>query len=186
MEKYFAALAARKLPQRYSLNEVLPRGLQSGVIRAITASLMFILVYRVPVLYDLNDKMPYALAVLSEILGGNSSSRLAKNLVRGRQTAADIGASYELFARASTLYMIRAMPFAGTGVNGLVDDIRREIADVVANGVSEEELARVHTQMAASETFSKDSMDSQARMIGTLESHGFGYRDETVLRQQLA
>ncbi|MDO4640684.1 MAG: pitrilysin family protein [Neisseria sp.] len=186
VEKQFAAIPSRKLPRRNSLDEAQVRTQQSGSTQAITAQPIFMLAYRVPALHHLDDKMPYALDMLSDILGGNSSSRLQKNLVRGRQKAADIGASYEMFARASSLFMVTAMPSAGTSVQSLADEIRREIADIAANGVSQQELARVRSQMEASEIFSKDSMDSQARLIGTLESHGFSYRDEAALRSRLA
>ncbi|EGZ51096.1 M16 family metallopeptidase [Neisseria wadsworthii] len=187
VEKLFGAIPQRTLPQRNNLQEPLERKPKSAQTQAITAEPMFILSYRVPALKQLDDTMPYALDVLSEVLGGNSSSRLDKNLMRGSQKAADIGVGYNMFSRTpSSLFMVKAMPSSGTSVQELVAEIRREIADIAAKGVSKAELARVRTQMEASEIYSKDSMDAQAGLIGSLEANGFSYQDEAELRRRLA
>ncbi|WP_107687989.1 M16 family metallopeptidase [Neisseria wadsworthii] len=187
VEKLFGTIPSRALPQRNNLQEPLEREPKSAQTQAITAEPMFILSYRVPALKQLDDTMPYALDVLSEVLGGNSSSRLDKNLMRGSQKAADIGVGYDMFSRTpSSLFMVKAMPSSGTSVQELVAEIRREIADIAAKGVSKAELARVRTQMEASEIYSKDSMDAQAGLIGSLETNGFSYQDEAELRRRLA
>ncbi len=55
-----------------------------------------------------------------------------------------------------------------------------------ASGISNEELARVRTRMAASEILARrDSMSAQASLMGQLRTRGFSYRDEAELRRRL-
>lgn len=185
--KLFAAIPKRSLPARNDLDERAEREPAAAKTQAITAEPMFMLAYRVPALTKSGDKMPYALDVLADILGGNSSSRLTKNLVRGSQKAADVSVGYDLFSRSgSSLFLVHAMPAAGTGVDDLVGDIRRQIARIAAEGVSQAELERVRNQMEAAEIFAKDSMNTQAQLIGTLETNGFSHRDEADIRRRIA
>ena len=57
--------------------------------------------------------------------------------------------------------------------------------DIADNGVSEEELQRVKTQAAVNEIYAKDSMSSQASMMGRLEARGFQYTDEQEIHRRL-
>ena len=138
--------------------------------------------YRVPGLESLDDRLPYALDVLSEILSGNSSSRLDKNLIRGKQMALSTGASYDLISREMPLFSIFAMPADNVEV---IAELRRELKDIAENGVSAEELNRIKAQSEASEIYERDSMEAQASIIGRLEARGFEYSDEAEIRRRL-
>ena len=141
--------------------------------------------YRVPKLEKSAGNMPYALDVLSDILGGNSSSRLDKNLVRGKQVALNADVGYDLFNREMPLFSIMAMPNDGVSEQSLLAAIRAEIKDIADNGVGSEELKRVKTRMEASEIYARDSMVSQASLMGLLETRGFKYSDEAAIRRRL-
>lgn len=77
------------------------------------------------------------------------------------------------------------MPADRTDVAQLQKLLEAEIADIARHGISNEELARVHTRMAASEIYARDSMSAQASLMGQLQTRGFSYRDETELRRRL-
>lgn len=186
VEKLFGGIPSRPLPARNDLNEEAVREPKTAQTGAITAQPMFGLAYRVPPLRSLNDKTPYALDVLADILGGNSSSRLDKNLLRGTQKAAAVNIQYEMFGNSPTLLIVSGMPAQGVQVQELVDAVRKEIADIAQNGVSRAELARIRSQSEAAEIFGKDSMDTQASLIGVLETHGFSYTDEAAIRRKLS
>lgn len=141
--------------------------------------------YRVPGLESLDDRLPYALDVLSEILSGNSSSRLDKNLIRGKQMALSTGASYDLISREMPLFSIFAMPADNVEVDAVIAELRRELKDIAENGVSAEELNRIKAQSEASEIYERDSMEAQASIIGRLEARGFEYSDEAEIRRRL-
>ena len=123
--------------------------------------------------------------MLADILSGNSASRLDKNLVRGKEAALDVGASYDMFSRGPALFTLVAMPADRTDVAQLQKLLEAEIADIARHGISNEELARVHTRMAASEIYARDSMSAQASLMGQLQTRGFSYRDEAELRRRL-
>ncbi|WP_373700091.1 M16 family metallopeptidase [Neisseria dentiae] len=185
-ERLFGAIPAKPLPSRNTVSEAAETHPASAQTEsAVTRQPVLALSYRVPKLNRLDDKTPYALDVLADVLGGNASSRFDKNLVRGRQAALDIGVNYDMFSREMPLFSIIAMPAGGTGEQELLEMIRNEIADIARNGISRTELERVRTQAAASEIYAKDSMNAQASLMGRLEARGFSYGDEAEIRHRL-
>lgn len=184
--KLFGAIPAKPLPSRNTVSETAEtRPVSAQTESAVTRQPVLALSYRVPKLNRIDDKMPYALDVLSDALGGNTSSRFSKNLVRGRQAALDIGVNYDMFSRETPLFSIIAMPAGGTNEQALLELVRNEIADIARNGISRAELERVRAQAAASEIYAKDSMSAQASLMGRLETRGFRYGDEAELRRRL-
>ncbi|OSI09604.1 M16 family metallopeptidase [Neisseria zoodegmatis] len=185
-ENLFGNIPAKTLPPRNRINETAERApVSAETTSAVTRQPVIALSYRVPKLEKTTDKLPYALDVLSDILGGNSSSRLDKNLVRGKQLALDIGVNYDMFSRNMALFSIVAMPAEGTDDKALLESIRSEIKNIADNGISQSELERVHRLSAASEIYAKDSMTSQASLLGQLETRGFKYSDEAEIRRRL-
>lgn len=132
--------------------------------------------YKVPVLATAEeDWEPYALEVLVNILDGGDSSRLGNRLVRERQLAAGVGASYSLVARLDSLLMLEANPAQGVAVDALEEAIREEVARLRETPVSDEELQRVKAQVVAAEIYEKDSVFYQGMKLGMLEAVGLGY-----------
>lgn len=184
--KLFGGIPAKTLPARNNLTEKAEREpVTAQTTSAMTRQPIIALSYRVPKLEKSAGNMPYALDVLSDILGGNSSSRLDKNLVRGKQVALNADVGYDLFNREMPLFSIMAMPNDGVSEQSLLAAIRAEIKDIADNGVGSEELKRVKTRMEASEIYARDSMVSQASLMGLLETRGFKYSDEAAIRRRL-
>ena len=125
------------------------------------------------------------LDTLADVLDGNAASRMEKNLVRAKPIALSAGASYSLLTRADTLFVLSGAPAQGVSVPQLIAALKGEVADIAKNGVSEEELARIRNQREASETYAKDSMATQASLMGDLESKGFSYQNEDEVRRRL-
>ncbi|WP_404821655.1 M16 family metallopeptidase [Neisseria zalophi] len=185
--KLFAPIPSKTLPARNRFNneKMATKPVRAQTFSAVTRQPVFALSYRVPKLRNIGDKMPYALDVLSDILSGNSSSRLDKNLVRGKQVALNVGTNYDLFNREMPLFTIVGMPGAGTDVDTLVRLMRNEIDDIAQNGITQEELDRIRKLSAASEIYANDSITAQASLMGKLETRGFKYSDEAELRRRL-
>lgn len=184
--RLFSGIPAKPLPARNDLSEPAEREPAfAETVSAVTRQPLVALSYRVPALEKISDKTPYALDVLSDILSGNSSSRLDKNLVRGRQTALSVGTSYDILSREMPLFSVIGMPNNGVGEQDLLAAMRAEIKDIADNGISREELKRVKTRMASSEIYARDSMTSQASLMGRLETRGFKYSDEAEIRRRL-
>ena len=206
----FGNIPAKQQPDRNMLaNEPFKREpVNFQTTSVVTRQPLVSLNYRVPGLESLDDRLPYALDVLSEILSGNSSSRLDKNLIRGKQMALSTGASYDLISREMPLFSIFAMPADNVEVDAVIAAALKreqqksqqplvveneplknfydaELKDIAENGVSAEELNRIKAQSEASEIYERDSMEAQASIIGRLEARGFEYSDEAEIRRRL-
>jgi zinc protease len=123
------------------------------------------------------DWEPYALEVLAGILDGGNAARLPSRLVRARQIAAAAGVSYNPGARSATLFLMDANPRNGHSVEELEAAMLREIEDLQAELVTDQELARVKTQVVASDVYERDSIFYQAMKIGLMETVGLSWRE---------
>jgi zinc protease len=113
--------------------------------------------YIAPSLHRGDTKQAVPLDVLSEILGGGPTSRLYKKLVIELGVAAGVGAGYQ-----DTAFDLSTFDFYGTPVpGGDVKDIEAEtdkvIADVLKNGVTQEEVDRAKKSLIASAVYAQDS-----------------------------
>ena len=185
VKQQFAALPARQLPTRHNLHEDEIRQAASARTTGNTKQPIFIIGYRVPHLQHLDDKLPYALDMLTNILDGHSAARFDKNLIRGQQLALEISTGYSLFGRHPQLWLVSAMPSERSSVAQLRQAIEAQIADIAANGVSEEELARARVREESSAVYARDSVEGQASLIGTLETNGFSHADEDEIRRRI-
>ena len=147
---------------------------------------LLVMSYHAPNLVDpLRDWQPYALEMLAGVLSGNDSARLNKHLVREQQIASDVGAGYDSASRGPALFTLEATPSEGKTVSDTEAALRDEIALVVKNGVSEQELTRVKAQVMAGEVYKLDSVFYQAMQIGQMESIGLGQKAIPLMLDKL-
>jgi zinc protease len=127
---------------------------------------------------------PYALAVLASVLDGGQSARLARNLVRGSEVAASASAGYSIYRRLPGLLTLAGLPAAGHDAEAVEAALREEVARLREEPVPAAELARVQTQVVASEVYEKDSVFYQAMRLGMLAAIGLHWRldEEYVAR----
>lgn len=114
----------------------------------------------------------FALEVLSSILDGDDSARLAKNLVRKEQVLAGVGAGYDGIDRLKTLFLFEATPSTGVATKEAEKAIWREINKLKAELISQQELDRVLAQSEAQYIYHQDSIQAQASVLGSLVSVG--------------
>ena len=119
---------------------------------------------------------PYALEVLASILDGGDSARIAKNLIRGSQVAAQASAGYSLDARGENLFALDGTPAQGHTIADLETALRGQVKKLRDDLVSDDELKRIKTQVVTSNVYQKDSVFYQAMQIGSLESVGLGWQ----------
>jgi len=177
-KKYFGPLKPSKLMPLKPRHEVEQKGLRRAVVKA-PAELPYLLMgYQTPSLTASQgaDGEPYALEVLSGILSGGNSARLAKHLVREERIAASAGAGYNLYSRAPDLFMLEGTPAQGRSVAELEQALRDQIKRLQDEPVSEAELARIKAQVVASKVYEQDSTFGQAMQIGTLVTVGLDWR----------
>lgn len=114
----------------------------------------------------------YALAVLSSILDGGSSSRLSVSLVRKQKIAASVGTGYNATDRLSTLFELSGTPVTGHEVSVIETALLAEIEKLKVELVSQEELERIWAMDEADHVYYQDSIQAQASIIGSLVSVG--------------
>jgi zinc protease len=182
-EKYFGPLKPSDLKATKPQAEVEQLGVRKMTVK-LPAKLPYLLMgYKVPVLTTAqNEWEAYALEVLAGVLDGGSSARLESGLVRGKQIAVAVGASYSLYSRLPEVLTLEATPAEGKTVWDLESALKGEIAKLQMKLVDNEELQRIKAQVLAKDVYERDSNFYQAMQLGTLETVGLGWKkvDEYV------
>ena len=107
-----------------------------------------------------------ALEVLAHILGSGSNSRLYRALVVDKRVAVDTGAWYDSSALDLSKIGVYGAPRQGVTLPQLETEIDAVIADIIAKGVSAEELERVKSRLIADAVYAQDNQASMARWYG--------------------
>lgn len=177
-QKYYGRIKRRTLPARKPQIEPEQRGVRRLVVKAPAELPYLRMGWKCPALRDPErDWQPYALEVLTGVLDGNASARLNQSLVRDSRVASEVGASYDMTARGPGMCVLEGTPSTGKNAAELEAGMRAELARLVREGVTAEELARVKAQVVASQVYKRDSIFGQAMEIGRFESAGLSYRD---------
>ncbi len=127
---------------------------------------LFIRKYIVPARASLAPRQAAAFDVLSVILGGNSESRLEKQLVVGSREAAAADANYDGLSVVYGTYQVFAMPSAGGDVLKLEQRVDSILQEIVKNGVTEDELTSAKNSTLAKYIYALDNPTGFAMMIG--------------------
>lgn len=176
-KKYFGPLKPGAIPELKPRQETPQTGQRRITVKAPAELPYLVMGYKTPVLRTAeHDWEPYALEVLAGILSGGDSARLAKNLIRGKQIAAQTSAGYSLEARDDTLFALDGTPAQGHTIADLEKALLDQIKMLREDLVSEEELQRVKAQVVAGDVYQKDSVFYQAMQIGVLESVGLDWK----------
>ena len=185
-QRYYGVIPMRKLPTRKNFSEPPQLGIKRIVVKAPAELPNLVMAYHTPTIIDPEkDWKPYALQVLAGVLDGNDSARLNKSLVREQLLASSVGAGYDATSRGPSLFVLEGTPTEGKTVAELEAGLREQLALLVRDGVSEEELKRVKAQVTASEVYKLDSLFYQAMQIGQLESMGLGHKAIPLMLKKL-
>ena len=182
-KKYFAPLKPSELKPLKPQAEVEQLGVRKMTVK-IPAKLPYLVMsYKVPVLKTAQHEWEaYALEVLAGVLDGGSSARLESGLVRGKQIAVSVGASYGLTSRLPELFMLEATPAERKTVWDLESALKDEITKLQIKLVDKDELQRIKAQVLAKAVYERDSNFYQAMQLGMLETVGLSWKvvDEYV------
>lgn len=114
----------------------------------------------------------YALEVLSEIIGGGTTARIYRSVVVEAELAASAGAWYAPDALDLTTFGFWFSPRPGVAIEDVEAAIDVEIAALLENGVTEDELARAQRRLIDSAIFARDSVSGPARVFGAALASG--------------
>ncbi|WP_325514750.1 pitrilysin family protein [Oxalicibacterium sp.] len=177
-EKYFGQYKGKSLVRTRPQNEPPQTGIKRVTVKAPAENPYVVLAFKVPSLRDIDkDTDALALDVLAAVLDGYDNARLTAKLVRTDRVANEVGASYSGIARGPVLFLLDGTPTAGTTTGQLEKLLRAEVERIAKDGVSEEELKRVKTQLIAEQIYKRDSVFGQAMEIGVMEMSGLSYKD---------
>ncbi len=113
-----------------------------------------------------------AIDVLAHILGGGTTSRLYSNLVVERGLAVNAGAWYQDTSLDATRLGISGTPKPGVTLPQLEEAIDAVIAEVIAKGVTAEELGRAKNRLIADSVYALDNQATMARWYGVALTTG--------------
>jgi zinc protease len=113
-----------------------------------------------------------ALEVLSFILGHGTTSRLYRTLVVDRGLAVGAGGWYSGTALDATQFGVYASPKPGVTLEQLESAIDAVVDDVIAKGVTTEELDLARNRLIADAIYAQDNQATMARWYGAALTTG--------------
>ncbi len=133
--------------------------------------------YLVPSFATAKPGQSEALEVLAHILGSGSNSRLYRMLVVDKRVAVMAGAGYDSSALDMSKFGVFGAPRPGVTLPQLESEADAVIADVIAHGVTAEELERAKSSMIADAVYAQDNQVSMARWYGAALTTGATVND---------
>ncbi len=172
-ERTYGQIPARPVAPRHRLVEP-PQHAERRVVlhheRVQQPSLMRS--YLAPSFSSQGHEHAYALDVLAEILGGGGTSRLFRAVVVEQGLAVGAGAYYHGSSLDAASFRVYASPRPGADMAELERAVGREIDRILADGVTEDELARTQRRLLAEAVFARDSLGGAARAFGVALTSG--------------
>jgi zinc protease len=182
-QQHFGGLARETVPILRGANERVAQGTKRLIMTSDKVRVPLLLMsYKVPSLGSVSssDEVDradvYALDVLAEVLDGDNSARFARHLIRGKSLATYASIGYSPASLLDTLFSISAVPAEGITLDQLEVAITSELLEIIQSPPTQVEMQRVKSQVIASRVYAMDSMESQATIIGQLESVGLDWR----------
>ena len=180
-KRYFGELTPSDLPKRPTVNQKGFRGYQKVDSEQAVQVPVLLMGYNVPSLVTAgasNEKQAYALSLAQDVLDGGLSARLESRLIREQGLLTTVGTSYDLLDRGDGLFLIQATPREGVSLEQAQQAIMNEIEKLKTDPIAADEISRAKTNTVTGLVYAQDSMEGQARMIGSLQSIGL---DDTLL-----
>lgn len=128
--------------------------------------------------YNVGDRTDvHALEIFSEIIGGGSTTKLYRKLVIEQQVAAAFGAGYNTDAVSYGTFSLSMTPSPGVTIEQAEAAYEKALAELLANGITEADVAQAKNRFAARLAFAKDSPISAARGVGSSLAAGISLAD---------
>ena len=163
VKKYFASIPAQAAPPKVDLREEPHYGERRESISDPLARLPRLdIAYHVP---PGNTADNYAMLELGTALAQGQSSRFYQHLVKDKQLASNLAIQTEARVGTSQMYIL-ATPRPGVTLADLEKGLDDEIAAVVKDGITADELARAKTQLL------RRFIDRRRTVLGTAQLIG--------------
>ncbi|MGD1877911.1 MAG: M16 family metallopeptidase [Kiloniellaceae bacterium] len=176
-EKYYGVIPAKAVPERNRVVEPpqnAPREvrLTSARVRQPQVSISYLAPSYRQVAQDAGDNTAYALQVASEIVGGGAPARLNSRLVGEQGIAGSAGAGYNPTNYDYSTFSFYIAPRPGQEGAPAEAALRQEIAKLLDEGVSADEVAAAKKRLVAGAVFARDNLSTAPRVIGAALTTG--------------
>ena len=166
-ETYYGPVASGPVPARVRATEPPARAARRVELRnERVEQAAWMRRYLAPSYRSADSEQAPALEVLAQILGGGPTSRLYRRLVVERKVAAAAGAGYDPDRLDLGVFGLYATPAAGTDARATEQAMDEEIAGLLADGVSEAEIASAKRLLLADAVKARDSLSGPAHIVG--------------------
>jgi zinc protease len=129
---------------------------------------------------------PYALQVLSEVLGGGPTSRLYERLVVEDALAVSAGSWYSPSALDTTDFGFYISPRPDIELAKAEQALRAEIEKLLSDGVTEQEVANAIDRLRADAVYAQDNVNTAPRVIGRALATGRTVEDVEAWPQRIS
>ncbi len=170
-EKYYGVIPAREIPPRLRPQEPVqhaPRRVELSDPKVQQPS--WRRTYLAPSQTRGASEHSDALTVLAELLGGSANSRLYAGLVVEQGLAVSVGAYYQADSLDLGTFGFWGSPRPGgdprEGLGQIEAAIEAEVARLLQDGVSEDEVERAKKRLLAGAVYSRDGLSTGARVLG--------------------
>jgi zinc protease len=170
-EKYFGPLPRHDIGPRERLQEPEPNAARRLTLSDERVRQPYLLrrylapSYRTAEASATPDNAPYALSVLAEILGGGSAGRLYRDMVVSKQTALSVGADYDGGAYDLDSFTFYGTPRQGGDMAALETALDQQIAKLLKDGVTDQEVADAKHRLEISAIKARDSVSGPTFMV---------------------
>ncbi len=186
-EKYYGVIPRREVAPRARPQEPPQRAARRVVLRdARVRQPAWNRSYLAPSYTAGAREHAYALQVLAEVLGGGATSRLYRALVVEQKIAASAGAWYDAISLDVSRFGFYATPARGVEVATVEAAVDAEIARLLADGVTAQEVARVTSRLVRESVYARDSLSSPARIFGAALTSGRTVDDVEAWPERIA
>ena len=127
---------------------------------------IFLRIYRVPSYTEAKPGEAEALEALAQLVGGDPTSTLYRELVVKRKLASDAGANYEGYTRDAAEFSVYAVPRSGVRMDMLEQAIDAVLRSYQITAPRTVDLDRAKTQLVADATYQRDSQYALASAYG--------------------
>ncbi len=167
-EQFYGSIPARHVPVRNRPARVLPPTQQRITVTDEDVQLPILNISYVAPTYGASDNatMPYALQVLMEIFGEGATSRLYRTLVMQQNIASSVGVYYNPVAMQRNALSLYAAPLPGAGLENIEAQLHAEVKKLLAQGVTDAEVAEAKKRLIAHATYARDSVMHPAYLFG--------------------
>jgi zinc protease len=175
INKYYAPIKKKVLPIRQRLEEPDHSNATAKVEIRDTQlkSMFFERFYKAPNHRTSNVQKESALILLADILGNETNGRLHKALVEQQKTAHSAAASYLGYLLDPYSFIITATPVNAIDFVSLEAAVEAEVQRLIANGVTDQELALAKKEYLLQFRYNHDSLSAIAEFIGENMAHGY-------------